>query len=63
VLEQNIRRAVEDIDDSYTPDCDGDSGPPSETLYRCAMLWKVASVTPILKSGPKKNNVNYRPIA
>jgi len=81
VLEENIQRAVEDVDDPYTPDCDGI---PAYFLKHCievlcvplkilfdkslssghfADRWKVASVTPILKSGPKNNIANYRPIA
>jgi len=81
VLEENIHGAVEDVDDSYTPDCDGI---PAYLLKHCIEMlcvplkilfdklltsghfadrWKVASVSPILKSGPKNNIANYRPIA
>jgi len=81
VLEENIHRAVKDVDDSYTPDCDGI---PAYLLKHCievlcvplkilfdkslsrghfADRWKVASVTPILNSGPRNNIENYRPIA
>jgi len=68
VLEENIHRAVEDVDDSYTADCDGI---PAYFLKHCIEMlcvplkilfdkslssghfadrWKVAFVTPILKS-------------
>jgi len=60
VLEENIHRAVEDVDDSYTPDCDGIT---AYLLKHCIEVLCDASVTPILKSGPKNNIANYRPIA
>jgi len=62
MLEENIHMAVEDVDDSYTPDCDGT---PAYILKHLHFVdrWKVASLTQILKSGPKNNIANYRPKA
>jgi len=65
VLEENIHRAVEDVDDSYTPDCDG---VPAYLLKHCIEVLCVPLkilFDKSLSSGhfPKNNIANYRPIA